>query len=393
MRSKAMFFAPLALTGLLFRLALGQDGPPAAPPKFSSLEVKEDRSVVVRVWAPKAESVRLVSSDIPNANPFGLIQDLDKDEKGIWHGVVGPVPPGTYRYQFNIDGVSIVDPQATETSQTNSNTWSLCTIPGSSPSEFKNVPHGAVAVRTYDSKALSRQRRAHVYTPPGYEKGNDAFPVLYLLHGAMDCDGSWSTIGRAGLVMDNLLAAGKVSPMVIVMPMGHTGAFTFGPDGGNFQKQMAEFEEDFVNDLKPFIEANYRLKQGREYRAIAGLSMGGAQTLNIAFGNLSEYSHIGVFSSGVFGIEGGGGPAGNSGTSWETAHATTLQDPSLKKGLKLVWFATGNEDFLLKTSQATAKMLEANDFDVTYEETEGGHTWINWREHYLPAFLQLIFQP
>jgi enterochelin esterase family protein len=240
---------------------------------------------------------------------------------------------------------------------------------------------------------LGRFRRAHIYTPPGYEKGNESYPVLYLLHGASDSDASWSTVGKAGLVADNLIAAGKIPPMLIVMPMGHTGEFAFGPDRSNLQKQMTEFEQDFVTDLRPFIESNYRLKEGREHRAIAGLSMGGAQTLNIAFGNLGDYSHVGVFSSGVFGIEGGGGPAGNTGPSWESAHTEMLKDADLKKGLKLVWFATGKDDFLLKTSQATVKMLESNQFDVTYEETEGGHTWINWRENYLPAFLQLLFKP
>src|SRR5262249_23728998 len=159
--------------------------------------------------------------------------------------------------------------------------------PGSSIYDTKDVPHGAVAKVTYYSKTLKRFRRMHVYTPPGYEKGEGKYPVFYLLHGAMDCDASWSTVGRAGFILDNLIGAGKARPMIVVMPAGHTGPFTFGGGGGrSFERQMDDFGEDFTNDVKPHIQKNYRVREGRENRAIAGLSMGGAQTLNIAFSHL-----------------------------------------------------------------------------------------------------------
>lgn len=155
---------------------------------------------------------------------------------------------------------------------------------------------------------------------------------------------------------------------------------------------MADFAKDFAQDLKPLVEKRYRVSSERKHRAIAGLSMGGAQTLDIAMSSLGEYGYIGVFSSGVFGIN-GTGPGGRSdGPTWQERHKDTLDDPRLKEGLKLVWFATGKEDFLLKTSQETVKELKAYHFDVTYLETEGGHTWVNWREHYLPQFAQLLFQ-
>jgi enterochelin esterase family protein len=202
------------------------------------------------------------------------------------------------------------------------------------------------------------------------------------LHGASDSDDSWSSEGRAGFILDNLIAAKKAKPMIVVMPAGHTGPFRFGA------RSSDDFERDFVNDIMPYIEKNYRTRNDRQNRAIAGLSMGGAQTLNIAFAHLDKFAYIGVYSSGIFGIN---NAQQNSEPTWEEKHKTTLDNASLKKGLKLVWFATGKEDFLLKTSEATVDMLKQHKFDVVYKETAGAHTWINWRE-YLNEFVPQLFQ-
>jgi enterochelin esterase family protein len=263
-------------------------------------------------------------------------------------------------------------------------------VPGSEISDTRDVPHGAVAEVTYKSKSLDRFRRMHVYTPPGYERGEGKYPVFYLLHGAFDCDDAWSTVGRAGFILDNLIAAGKAKPMIVVMPAGHTAPFRFGP-GGGFERQMGDFERDFREDVRPYIEANYRLLDGRENRALAGLSMGGAQTLNLAAANLEDYGYLGVFSSGVFGIAGGGPGPAPQGPTWVERNKAVLENASARQGLKLVWFATGKQDFLLGTSQATVKMLRDHGFDVVYEETDGGHTWDKWRD-YLAVFAPLLFQ-
>jgi enterochelin esterase family protein len=230
----------------------------------------------------------------------------------------------------------------------------------------------------------------HVYTPPGYENGQDQYPVLYLLHGAFDCDNTWSTVGRAGFILDNLIAAGKAKPMIVVMPAGHTGPFRFGPPGDRtFERQVDEFGNDFTKDLRPYVEKNYRVIDNRSQRAIAGLSMGGSQTLNIAFAELDDYGYIGVFSSGIFGIAGGFGGRPPS-REWEEGHKEVLDDAELNNDLKLLWFATGKDDFLVRTTEATVDMLKSHGFDVTYRETEGGHTWINWRD-YLHEFAPLLF--
>ncbi len=325
------FFAALVNAALLTvsPSSPAQDRQGSRPPEFVSPEISSEKKVTFRIHAPKAEAVRLSSSDIPNT---GRGVEMKKGDNGVWEATVGPIAPGAYRYNFNLDGVAVIDPRNPSTSESNSNTWSLVYVPGSEISDVKDVPHGAVAQVTYYSQTLKRFRRMHVYTPPGYEKGEGKYPIFYLLHGAFDCDASWSTVGRAGFILDNLIAAGKAKPMIVAMPAGHTGPFRFGPPGDrSFDRQVDEFGEDFVKDLRPYVEKNYRVLGDRAHRAIAGLSMGGAQTLNIAFSHLDEYGYIGVFSSGIFGIAGGPGGAGPN-TEWEERHKATWTTPRPRRG-------------------------------------------------------------
>lgn len=382
--------AALTCAALLAASPSASAQPPggARPPQFTSPEVKAEKTITFRIHAPKAEKVGLNAGDIPG---LGRGVEFKKSDEGVWEATVGPVPPGAYRYQFSLDGVPVIDPRNPGTSESNNNTWSLVVVPGSDLFDLKQVPHGAVAEVQYYSTSLKRHRRAHVYTPPGYEKGDAKYPVFYLLHGASDSDASWSTVGRAGVILDNLIAAGKAKPMVVVMPAGHTGPFSFGgPRGRSIDRLIDEFGEDFAKDLKPYVESNYRVVADRAHRAIAGLSMGGAQTLNVAFGHPDDYAYVGVFSSGVFGIVGGpNGGAPNK--QWEEKHATALDNADQKKGLKLVWFGCGKQDFLVETSRATVSMLKGHHIDVVSRESEGGHTWLNWRD-YLAEFAPLLFQ-
>jgi enterochelin esterase family protein len=283
---------------------------------------------------------------------------------------------------------SVPDPRNPATSKSNANTWSLMLVPGSDLFDLKDVPHGAVAKIPYYLSTLKKFRRMHVYTPPGYEKGQGEYPAFYLLHGAGDSDESWTSVGRAGMILDNLIAAGKAKPMIVVIPGGHTGQFRLGGGGANsFQKQMDEFSQDFANDVRPHVERNSRVMVDRANRAIASLSMGGAQTLSVALDKLSDYGYSGVFNSGVFGIVGGFGGAALS-TQWEESHKATLDDADLKDGLKLVWFGCGKEDFLVQTSKATVDMLKKHKFDVTSKYTDGGHSWLDC----LAEFTPLLFQ-
>ncbi|MDZ7289742.1 MAG: alpha/beta hydrolase-fold protein [candidate division KSB1 bacterium] len=347
-----------------------------------SYRILADNRVDFKIYAPNADKVMLNGTDIPG---LGQGAEMARMDNGVWQVTIGPVSPGAYRYNFNVDGVFVIDPRNPLTSQSNMNTWSLVYVSGADFMDTKDVPHGAISEMTYYSKSLGRFRRLHVYTPPGYESGKDKFPIFYLLHGAFDCDDSWTTVGRAGFILDNLIAQQKAKPMVVVMPAGHTGPFRFGAP----RPEVDEFVTDFTNDIMPFIEKSYRVYADRRHRAIAGLSMGGAQTLNIAIPNLEKFSYIGVYSSGILGITGRGFGA-ETGPKWEEQNKTALDRDELKKDLKLLWFATGKEDFLLETSRATVEMLKRHKFAVIYKETEGGHTWINWR-NYLYEFTQLLF--
>jgi enterochelin esterase-like enzyme len=367
-------------------LAPAQNRSGQRQPALVSPEISAEKKITFRVRAPKAEAVRLVGSDIPGT---GQGVAMKKGDEGVWEASSGPVPAGAYRYHFNIDGVAVIDPRNPSTSESNNNTWSLAYVPGSDISDTKQVPHGAVAAVTYYSESLKRFRRMHVYTPPGYEKSDRKYPVFYLLHGASDSDSSWSTVGRAGFILDNLIAEGKAKPMIVAMPAGHTGPARFGGAPGAAANRRDEFAEDFVNDLKPYVENNYRVLADRAHRAIAGLSMGGMQTLNIAFGHLDDYGYIGVFSSGVFGIAGGRGNS-QPNRQWEEQHRAVLDNPELKKGFQLLWIGCGKDDFLVQTSNATVAMLKSHQFDVVSRESEGGHTWINWR-NYLHEFAPLLF--
>lgn len=360
---------------------------PAQPPRTRgprviSPEVASDRHVTFRILAPNAEEVLLSGGDIPGV---GRGAEMTEDPNGLWEVTLGPIESGAYRYNFNVDGVSVIDPRNPCTSESNMNTWSLVYIPGADFMDTKDVPHGAVAEVTYYSKSLKRFRRMHVYTPPGYQSGQGKYPIFYLLHGAFDCDDSWTSVGRAGFILDNLIADKKAKPMVVAMPAGHTGAFRFGGS----RPTVDEFAQDFLNDLKPYVEEHYRVYTDRQHRAMAGLSMGGGQTLNIAIPNLEDFAYIGIFSSGIFSL-GRRGQQDDSQPSWEEQHKDVLDNAELKKGLKLVWFATGRDDFLIETSRSTVELLKKHGFDVVFKETDGGHTWINWR-NYLNEFATQLF--
>ena len=354
--------------------------PAAPPPPVVSPEIAANRDVTLRLRAPSAERVDLVSGgDIPGVPMQGGLP-LTKGADGVFSVKLPELASGAYRYRFNVDGVATNDPGNPSTSESNGNAWSLFYVPGAEFMDTQRLAHGSIGEVHYYSTVLNRTRRMHVYTPPGYERNRDLYPVFYLLHGAFDGDDSWSTVGRAGFILDNLIAAGDARPMIVVMPDGHTSRFGGGGAGA---LNMADFVREFTRDIKPHVETNYRIRGGRASTAIAGLSMGGAQTLDIAFGNLASYAYVGVYSSGVFGI------ADNA--DWENSHLAQLDDATLKRDLRLVWFSTGKDDFLLDTTKATVAMLEKHDFNVEYEESAGGHTWINWRE-YLAKFAPQLFR-
>jgi enterochelin esterase family protein len=393
----------------------GRGGRGNAGPAFNSTDVTADRRITFKIYAPNAQAIRLAAGDIPGV---GQTTQLTKGDNGVWEVTVGPVEPGAYRYNFNVDGVATIDPRSPFTSESNNNVWSLVTVPGAGTMDVRNVPHGHVTMVTYYSTALSAFRRMHVYTPPGYETGNAKYPVFYLLHGAGDSDDAWTSIGRANFILDNLIADKKAKPMVVVMPAGHTRRGTTGIGG---RSGTEEFVDDFNKDLLPYVEKHFRVLTDRASTAIAGLSMGGNHALQVAIPRLEKFGYIGVYSSGLLGAfpelgrggRGGRGaapgaaPAAAPGAAaapaapapaalptasdWETANAKVLANAGLRKGLKLFWFGTGKDDFLLTTTVATVELFKKHGFNPVFKETPGGHTWLVWRA-YLTEFAPQLFQ-
>jgi enterochelin esterase-like enzyme len=375
----------------------GRGGQGAQAPAFTSPEILPDRRIAFRLFAPDATSVTLRGGDIPAPARANL--QFTKGANGVWEMITGVVEPGAYRYVFVVNGVGVIDPRNTAISESNTTTWSVATVPGSDVMDTKTVPHGAVASVYYQSSALGRTRRMHVYTPPGYESGKDKYPVFYLLHGAGDCDDSWTSVGRANFILDNLIASGKAKPMIVVMPAGHTNAGGGGRGaaaaGGTPPRD--EFVDDFVKDVMPYVEKHYRVVADRAHRAIAGLSMGGSQTLNIGIPHLDQFAFVGVYSSGLLG--GGRGaaptpgaaPAPPFGAAWEQQNLSALDNAAAKKGLKVLWFATGVDDGLMTTTKSTVDLLKKHGFAPVLKESPGGHTWLNWRS-YLIEFAPQLFQ-
>ena len=293
------------------------------PPPIVSPEVSADRNLTLRYRAPEAKQVT-VSGELD-----GKPHPMTKGADGVWTVTIGPLGPDIYTYAFNVDGVVALDPQNTNTKlgYGSFGPVSVVQVPGDGPQFYdsKPVPHGDVRIRPYESKSLGFSRTVWVYTPPGYDSGKD-YPVLYLLHGAGDVESGWVLIGRANLILDNLIAEGKAKPMVVVMPQGHpiqsfwTGPAKALPDtmGAAFAKggidavltalmsgdgkgRLSPFGKDLMDDVVPMVEKSFKVSKKPEDRAIAGLSMGGGQTLNVALNRPEMFRYVAIMSGAVTG--------------------------------------------------------------------------------------------
>lgn len=349
---------------------------PAFTPPPLSPEVHADRTVTLRVRAPKASEVT-VSGEWP-----GGTKAMTKDDQGVWSVTLGPVEPGLYGYNFSIDGFRTADPVNANVKPMRSPTTSILEVPGTPPRvwEFQEVPHGTVHLHDYGSKSLSRLRHLRVYTPPGYDKNRSArYPVLYLFHGSGDNEATWTVLGRAHLILDNLTAQGNAKPMIIVMTDGHAASpqFTGIPGTNMISRNVSDFQRDLLEDVVPFVEANYRVRKEAASRAIAGLSMGGGQSLTIGLNHPELFAWVGGFSSFV--------------RDPETAVAKALAGPeATNKKLKLLWIACGKDDRLIENARELSGLLKKKSIRHEFLETEGNHSWPVWRK-YLADFAPLLF--
>jgi enterochelin esterase family protein len=373
-----------------------QPNPAAQPARVVSPEILADHHVTFRLAAPGATTVTLNGSwigatDLP----------MTKDDKGVWSTTIGPLSPQLYGYWFIVDGVRVLDPSNSETERDGSRYNTLLMVPGPEDDlwTFKNVPHGIIEEIWYPSPTLKMDaRRMYVYLPSEYNQ-NPAkkYPVLYLLHGGGGDEDAWTTMGRANIILDNLIASGKAVPMIVVMPNGNatqsvSQGYGYGPipsqqqvtapapnpvagmpgaapaNGQTAARPQApyagSYPESLVKDVIPFVEKTYRVVPDKAHRAIAGLSMGGGQTIVATNNNPDTFAYIGVFSSG--------------GSVGDPAFEAQL-DQIKKDGVKLYWTGAGDIDQAHDRTVALHNDLVAKGFPTSYKEIPGRHYWFLWR--------------
>ena len=362
------------------------------PPPVVSPEVSADGKVTFRIYAPKAGEVTLRGDWMEGPGTLTLVKGAD----GVWAGTAGPLAADYYSYSFTVDGVRTLDPRNAFIKQGVTSVENMVFVPGAA-AEFQAltpVPHGEVRQVWYPSSTLGGERRMHVYTPPGYDGGSSRYPVLYLLHGGGDEDSGWSTIGRAGFILDNLIASGKARPMLVVMPNGslprpaNFPATTPGqPPSPEVMAAMASLQDRFVSELMkdviPAVEKRFRVVADPANRAIAGLSMGGGQTQRVVVTHPDKFAYVAVWSAGV-------NPA--SVADFETRNATFLKSAeSVNRSIKVYNVTVGDKDFALPGSKALSELLTRHGIKHTLTLTGGGHTWLNWRP-YLRDFAQQLFK-
>jgi enterochelin esterase-like enzyme len=359
-------------------MVAAQPSRPAPTPNdtLQSVRVTGKGTVILSIYAPKASEVSVMGDFLKEYRPL----PLNKAENGVWSVMVSDLIPDVYTYDFTVDGVRTFDPKNTAFKEGENSLSNLFELPGEEADycAIKDVPHGKVETVWFSSSVMQNTGRIHVYTPPGYEKMEDKLPVLYLQHGGGDDDASWTTVGRANFILDNLQAEGKITPMIVVMAMGHPGPGFFmnpGIDEDPFYKQL-------FKDIMPFIESHYKVSAKAEDKAFCGLSMGGIQALNIALFAPEKFAYVLPLSTGYF-------PPQMK--TLEEIYGTVLKNPEINQ-LKLFWIAMGGEkDIAYENGKNVNAMFDKYGIKYTTGTYPAGHTFITWR-HNLYEFAPLLFK-
>jgi enterochelin esterase-like enzyme len=361
---------------LCLALAAHANAQRSSVPPIQSPVVHPDRTVTFSIRAPNAKQVELSAQFIKGNQP------LKADVSGVWSITLGPVEPNLYPYNFIVDGVSVADPSNQDIFPNERFKSSLVDIPGDKPSihSMQDVPHGELTYCYYKSKSMGVTRPLIVYTPPGYRAGTDKYPVLYLISGTTDTEETWFKVGRANLILDNLIAQRRAVPMIIVMPYGNTLTGTPDPSTLQAAEMYKVFNADLVGSIIPYVEANYRAIPDREKRAIAGFSRGGGQSLFAGFSSLDKFAWIGSYSAYLT-VE-----------VFDKYFSDLAAKPEVtNQRLKLLWMGVGKEDFLYQRAAAFDDLMKEKKIEHKSLVTGGGHTWMNAR-HYLAETLQLYFR-
>ncbi len=361
--------------------------------QVNSPVIHDDNTVTFTIQAPQATEVKIAGNWMPSEGWTPGSAAMKKGEKGIWTYTTDKMDPELYWYSVSIDGCKTVDPNNVYVVRDVASLMNIFIIEGGIADLYKvnEVPHGSVTRRWYNSPGLEMKRRMTIYTPPGYEQGKDKYPVLYLLHGAGGDEEAWITLGRTAQIMDNLLAQGKVKPMIVVMPNGNVIQEAAPGEGikGQYKPEFmipgtmdGTYEASFM-DIVKFVESNYRVKADKEHRAIAGLSMGGFHSLHISRYYPDTFDYIGLFSPAIL-------PDENVSHEVYKDIEGTLKK-QMDNGYELYWIGIGKTDFLYNAVKEYRAKLDEMGMKYTYRESEGGHIWTNWRV-YLSEFTPLLFQ-
>ena len=371
-------------SSLLSTAAFSQHNKPAAPeqtppPRLITPEVHSDNSVTFRFRAPNAKEVKL---EREGSDPVAM----QKDDAGVWTINTAPLSPDFYGYSILVDDVRSLDPENSGLVPNLLSPGNFVHVPGppSLPWELNDVPHGEIHHHFYKSAVANDQRDYYVYTPPGYDPaGKTKYPVLYLLHGYSDDASGWTAVGRANVILDNLIARGKAKPMIIVMPLGYGTmemirlAWNAWSHTDVRDENFAKFTQALLTEVMPKVESEYRITKDRNSRAIAGLSMGGSESLLTGLNNLDKFAWIGAFSSG--------GIPDDFGKDFPGLDAKANQQ------IRLLWIACGTEDRLINVNRNLREWLKAKGIEHTNLETPGMHTWMVWRRN-LAEFAPLLFR-
>ncbi len=373
-RALHSLFLAVALLAITAVAVLAQ-----APPAVQSPEAQADGKVTFRFPDPGAKEVTLQFEGNPKPVP------MTRDDSGLWSITVGPLDPDFYGYGFIADGVMLLDPNNPKIKPNLIQPQNVVEVTGSAPQlwEVAEVPHGVVHHHFFKSNVVGDQRDFYVYTPPGFDpKAKTKYPVLYLLHGYSDSADGWTAVGKANVILDNLIAQGKVKPMIVVMPLGYGT-----PDmiklkwavWGNpeiRQLNFDNFRKSLLTEVKPMVEGAYPVSTKREDHAIAGLSMGGSESLLTGLNNIDKFAYVGSFSAG--------------GLNEDYAAAFPALDAKQAAQLRTLWIACGTSDGLIEANRKFKAWLKTKDIAFTDIETPGAHTWMVWRRN-LINFTPLLF--
>ena len=371
----------LIVLAVLFEVCIVAGVSAQAPlPPLVSPEVHADRTVTFRFRAPNDKEVAV------SIEGTGKPMPMQKDDQGVWSMTTEPLAPDYYGYSFIADGVNMFDPSNHAIKPNFLYRASEVHVPGPAALswEIGAVPHGEIHHHFYKSGVVGDDRDFFVYTPPGYDpRAKQTYPVLYLLHGFSDDASAWTAVGRANVILDNLIAQGKAKPMLVVMPLGYGAPEVLEPNSGVFrdrsltERNFDKFREALLTEVIPRVEAEYLVIKDRNSRAIAGLSMGGSESLLTGLNNLDKFTWIGAFSSG--------------GITEDFDEEFPAVNSKATEQLHLLWIACGTEDRLMDINRKFRVWLASKNIKHVDIETPGMHTWMVWRRN-LTEFSSLLFR-